>query len=158
MNGIEQTIDYLEGALRQFPGGALRLVLTALLGLIFLWSGVAKARSPWITALAVVDYGVVRRPVIGVAWLVAIGELGLAAMLLIAPTVSSTLTVTAAGIATCAFLLFSVLIARALLAGRSFACACFGSGERLTSKTLVRSSVLALTALACATAGPLGPP
>jgi hypothetical protein len=36
-------------------------VAVALIAIVFLWSGVAKLRSPWLTSMAMVDFGIVRR-------------------------------------------------------------------------------------------------
>lgn len=154
MNGLGQTVEYLETGIRQFPEGSLRLVFIALLGFTFLWSGIAKARSPWNIALAMVDFRVARRPSLPIAWGVVLGELMLATVLLIGPMVSSAFTVVSTVIAGCAFVMFFVLIARALRADLSFACACFGSGdEQLTRKALARSGLLGVLAIACAAAG-----
>jgi hypothetical protein len=158
MNGIGQAVDYLEAGLRQFPEGALRPVLIALLGFIFLWSGIAKARSPWSTAYAIVDFGAVRRPHGFLTWAVIIGELGLATLLLIAPALSSGLVLLSTGIAAVTLLLFVALIARALRTSPGFKCACFGSeGEEISRATMARSASLATVAIGCAAAGSLGP-
>lgn len=157
MNGIGQAVDYLGAGLRQFPEGALRPVLIALLGFTFLWSGIAKTRSPWSTAFALVDFGVAKQPHIPLVWVLIIGELGLGALLLISPVVSSGLVLLATAIAACTLLIFTAFIARALRAGRRFACACFGSdGEEITWTTLIRSVTLAVVAMSCAGAGPIG--
>lgn len=159
MNGLDHTIEYLGRAFREFPQGSLRPVLITMLGLVFLWSGYAKVRSPWNAAFAAVDFGVARRPSLLLAWLVAGGEIVLATALVIAPAMSSGFAIATATAAGFTLLVFCILIARALRAGRSFDCACFGAnnGEGLTSKTLIRSCALAIVAFACGTAGSMGP-
>lgn len=155
MNGIEESLHYLEAGIDQFPDGSLRLVLTALLGLTLLWSGISKARSPWNAAFALVDFGIVQRPQMLLTWSAILGELGIASALLIGPAISPELVQLTTTVAACTLLLFAALIARALLAGRSFACSCFGSeGEEITGATLVRTVTLTLLALCCAAAGP----
>jgi hypothetical protein len=155
LNGIEQLIQSVESGLSQIPTG----VLVVLLGFTFVWSGIAKAQSPWTVALAVVDFGVIKRPSLRLAWTVALGEIVLAAMLLIAPAMSSSFAALAAGSAVFALLVFSFLIVRALRSGRSFACACFGSGDdRLSGSTLARACALGLLAVACTVTSPSGQP
>jgi hypothetical protein len=159
LNGIGQLIEAAESGFSQFPTGVLQPVLVALLGFVFAWSGTAKARSPWTPALAVVNFGVVKQPSLRLAWAIALGEIGLAAILLISPVMSPSLAALAAGSAACVLLAFSLLIARALRSGRSFACACFGSGDdRLSSSTLARASALGLLAVACAAVSHSGRP
>jgi len=158
VNGLGQGIDYLGTGFSQFPEGALRQVLVALLGFTLLWSGFAKVRSPAMTADAMANFGVVTHPSFRLAWGLAIGELVLALSLLIAPAMSSMFLVVSAGLAGSLFLGFSVLIARTLRMDRRFDCACFGSGgEELSRKSLTRASLLALMAWACALAGSSGP-
>jgi hypothetical protein len=159
MGGIEQAAEYLGVGLGQFPEGSLRTALVALVGSIFMWSGLAKARSPWATAYALVDFRLVGRPHIPLAWMVIVGELGLSILLLIAPAISSQLTALAASVAACTCFIFAALVVRALRTERRFECACFGGdGEEITRSTLVRSAMIAFVALSCAVAGPFGPP
>jgi hypothetical protein len=159
VNGLDHTVEYFETGLREFPQGSLRLVLIAMLGLVFVWSGSAKARSPWNAAFAAVDFGVARRPSLRIAWIVAGGELSLAAVLLVSPAISSAFAVAAATVAAITLIVFCALIARALRAGRSFDCACFGAdSEGLSGRTMIRSGTLAVIALACAAAGSFGSP
>jgi Methylamine utilisation protein MauE len=155
LNGIGQLIEAAESGFRQLPAGVLQPVLVALLGFVFAWSGIAKARSPWVPALAIVNFGVAKRPSLRLAWAVALGEIGLAAMLLISPVMSSSFAPLAAGSAAVVLLAFSLLIARALRSGRSFACACFGNGDdRLSNRTLARACALGVLAVACAAVSP----
>jgi multisubunit Na+/H+ antiporter MnhB subunit len=155
MNGFDHLIDYLRTSLSEFSEGPLRPSLMVMLGLTFFWSGYAKVRSPWGAAFAVADFGLVRRPSLALAWLVAGGEVALAVTLAIAPAISPGLAVEASTVAACVLLLFCILIARSLHMGRSFDCACFGAAEGgLTPATLARAVALAVVASGCALAGP----
>ncbi|HYI99402.1 MAG TPA: MauE/DoxX family redox-associated membrane protein [Thermoleophilaceae bacterium] len=159
MNGIEETIELIESAGLALSKSALHPTLIAMIGVVFLWSGTAKARSPWISAFAIAEFGITRQPRIRVAKAAALGELGIAGMLLTAPAVSSEAVGVAAGIATLTLLAFSLLIMLALRAGKSFACACFGDDSApLTSWTLIRSCMLVLVAAVGFATTPASPP
>lgn len=159
MNGIDHILHYLDSGVRQFPEGAVRPVLVVMLGFTFLWSGIAKMRSPWGTAFALVDFRVLKRPSILFAWGLAIGEIVLAFLLVIAPAVSTGFAVAVTGVTACVFIAFSAFIAQALRSHRRFECACFGSGgQELSGKTLVRSAALGAIAIVAGIAGSLGTP
>lgn len=158
MNGIAHIAEYLEAAARQFPEGALRLTLISMLGLVLLWSGSAKARSPRQTAFALVDFGVVKRPGLRLAWGLIVGEFLLGMTLAAGPLLPEALVFVAAVGAAATFTAFSVLIGRSLARGQAVSCSCFGSSEKkLTRTALYRSGALGLVALVCAAAGSLGP-
>jgi len=109
---------------------------------VFAWSGIAKLRHPTRTAMAIVDFGVVRhvRPILGA--LLAAAETLLAALLALGVFPRLVLALTAA-----LLWVFAFVIARSLWAGEHFACFCFGEADdRLSRWTLVRTTTLALLA------------
>lgn len=129
-------------------------VLTWLLAAVFAWSGAVKVARPTRAALALLDFGLVRRvrPRLGLA---AGGfELGLAA-LLVAGFASDALVPVGAGAAAATLALFAALIARGLARGERFACFCFGdASEPLSWRTLARAVALGVAACFVAVASP----
>jgi uncharacterized membrane protein YphA (DoxX/SURF4 family) len=112
------------------------------LALVFAWSGVVKLRRPVSAALAIVDFGLTKRVYPSLGWLVGLGETLLA--LALAAGLFPPLALSGAAIL---LWFFSALIGRSLLAGKSFACFCFGdSGSALSRATLARTGALALFA------------
>lgn len=110
------------------------------LAAVFAISGIAKLRRPTLAAMAIVDFGVVRRarPELGLG--LGLGELALAVALPIVP-------MPAGVIAAVVLWLFAGLIARAILSGAAFPCFCFGETDQVVSRsTLVRTTALALIA------------
>lgn len=130
------------------------------LAAIFVVSGATKVRRPALAAMAMADFGVVRRVRPPLGLLVGLAELGLAAALALgiwADPLARPTAIVAAGV----LWLFALLIARSLQAGDRFACFCFGeSDDRLSGLTLARTAGLALlaTGLALAGAFPTGLP
>lgn len=121
-----------------------RLVLAA----VFLYSGIVKLRSVRLAALALVDFGVVRRlrPRLGLA--LAVYEVLLGIALAASPFDGGSQSWTIAGIAALATLLvFAAGLARALRQGKEFPCFCFGStGGSLSWRTFGRTAALAVAA------------
>lgn len=129
-------------------GGASTLAAVVLAGVLAV-AGVAKLRAPRSTAATFATLGL---PVpAALARAVPVGELGLAALLVLAP---------AAGGAGCLALLaaFSAILVAPLRAGRQVSCGCFGAvgAAPVTRVELVRNGLLGLLAVA-ALAGPLRP-
>lgn len=121
------------------------------LALTFAVSGIAKLRRPTLAAMAMVDFGVLRsvRTEFGLA--LGLGELLLALWLASHAAERASLFVASA-----LLWLFVFLIARQLVAGKTFPCFCFGdSDSSLSSVTLARAQALALLASALAVFTPL---
>ncbi len=140
MSGFETSfllaIDVIKGLAKPNTYG----VAVWFLALIFTWSGIVKLRSPALTAMAMMDFRVVRRvhPRLGLA--LGAVELLLALSLAIRMFPQSSLLIT-----TLLLWLFTLLIARSLWSGESFACFCFGNVDsRLSGTALVRTVSLAI--------------
>lgn len=148
MGGFDWLGDLAESAgaaMRSTPGED---VAAWAIGLVFIWSGVAKLQKPRLAALAMMDFGVVGKPkaahglvfggiecLLGAAALLGVGSA--------APMVAMTALL----------LVFCLIIARALIAGRRFPCMCFGDSEdALSTRTLARTAALALLGLIVVTA------
>ncbi|MGH3144635.1 MAG: MauE/DoxX family redox-associated membrane protein, partial [Rubrobacter sp.] len=117
-------------------------IVVWVLAIVFVWSGVAKLRRPTLAAVAITDFGVVRRvrPRLGSA-------LGGAEVLLALFLVTGFLPMVFLPFTAGLLWLFVLLIARSLIAGDDFACFCFGDGDsRLSRLTLARTVALALLA------------
>jgi hypothetical protein len=113
-----------------------------MLSIVLVWSGFAKLRHLRLVALAIVDFGVSKRPHVSIAVGVAVTELALAIALISGVRQQVTLAV-----ATLLFLVFGSLLAISLRAGRRFPCRCFGGEDTSISfGTLLRSVGLALLA------------
>ncbi|MEV4617404.1 MauE/DoxX family redox-associated membrane protein [Asanoa sp. NPDC049573] len=125
--------------------GVVVATATGTLAAMFATSGVSKLRRPFDSALAMVRFGVLRRirPAAGRA--LGAVELLLAVALVAAPE-PFVATLAAAGV----LAVFTALVAWALAHGRSFECACFGAGERISWITVARN--IAFIALAAAVA------
>lgn len=106
---------------------------------VFIWSGVAKLHRPERAALALVDFGLLRRPVIGAGVALGVFEIALAFSVMTVHPVGSLIAV---GV----FFAFAVVVLRSLAAGRRFPCYCFGGSEEISAWSLFRA--LGLLALA----------
>jgi hypothetical protein len=121
------------------PGSGISVMFLAW---IFAWSGGAKIWHPDRAAVAMVNFGVVRRILAWQGRALGVAEVTLSMVLILLPSL---------GVRLAALLLavFVLLIARSLLRGVSFPCACFGAGdERISVWTLARAVVLASLASA----------
>lgn len=123
------------------------LATTALwgLGFAFGYSGASKLRNVRLTAMTLVDFGVMSRPRAGAGLAVGTYEVALAAALFtgIAGIVPSRIP---AALAVVTLVAFSVLLVRGLRSGADFACNCFGaSSEPISSSDVTRNVVLAAT-------------
>jgi Methylamine utilisation protein MauE len=140
VGGFGLLVSAMANALHQFPGSPSHRITGYLIGLVFAWSGTAKVKRPELVALAMVDFGVVRRPRVAYAWSLIVVELFLAAALITFPV--GWLPLLVAGLL---FWAFTLLIGVALARGASFPCSCFGESETILSwRSLVRSCLLAL--------------
>jgi hypothetical protein len=120
------------------------------LAIIFVWSGVAKLRRPTLAAMAIMDFGVLRRvrPRLGSA--LGAAELSLA-LFLVTGTLPALFLPVTAGL----LWVFALLIGKSLRSGKDFACFCFGDADtRLSRLTLVRTAALAVLASLLAVAWP----
>ena len=142
MNGFESALSLLAKALHLITAPTGYGIAVWILAIVFVWSGVAKLRQPTLAAVAMVEFGVLRRvrPRLGSA--LGAAE-SLLALLLIAGTLPALFLPVTAGL----LWLFVLLIAKSLLSGKDFACFCLGdSDSRLSRLTLVRTGALALLA------------
>jgi hypothetical protein len=115
--------------------GAIRWMLAA----TFVLAGVAKLRRPVLAALAMVDFAVASRVRLWTGSALGAAEVMIAVALVVPP-----LHVFGALSATALLWFFTLLIARALVRGASFSCACFGPLDSPISRTtLLRTSILA---------------
>src|SRR3712207_435418 len=152
MNGFESARSLFAGALQLLSAPTGYGIGVWVLGIIFTWSGVAKLRRPTLAAMAMMDFGVLRRvrPRLGSA-------LGAAELLLAEFLATGVLAGIFLPFAAALLWFFALLIARSLLAGEDFACFCFGDGDtRLSGLTLLRTVTLALLATVLAVARPAG--
>src|SRR5215208_4133817 len=118
------------------------------LAIVFVWSGLAKLRRPALAAMAITDFGVLRkiRPWLGTA-------LGGAELLLALSLIVGVLPIVFLPATAGLLWLFVLLIARSLWSGKEFSCFCFGDADaRISGVTLLRTIALALLASALAVA------
>jgi hypothetical protein len=150
MNGFESALSLIADALRLVTAPAGYGIGVWVLATVFVWSGIAKLRRPALAALAMVDFGVLRRvrPRLGAA-------LGAAELLLALSLATGALPGVVLPATAVLLWIFALLIARSLLAGEDFACFCFGDGDsRLSWPTLARTVTLALLASVLTFAAP----
>jgi hypothetical protein len=148
MNGFAAALALLQGILRTATQPLVYGIAIWFLAGLFAWSGVAKLRRPALAAMAVVDFGVVRRvyPRLGSA--LGATEVFLAVVLVLEVLPQLFLWVTAL-LLWC----FVLLITRSLWSGKRFACFCFGDADSpLSAWTLGRTTGLALLATTLAVA------
>jgi hypothetical protein len=148
VNGFESAISLFAKALDLITAPTGYGIAVWILAIVFAWSGVAKLRRPTLAAVAIRDFGVLRRvrPGLGSA-------LGAAELLVALTLATGTLAVVFLPITAGLLWFFVLLIARSLLSGEDFACFCFGETDsRLSRLTLVRTGALALLATVLAVA------
>jgi hypothetical protein len=110
------------------------------LGLMFVWSGIAKARRPTLAALAMNEFGLTSG--LNRRLAVALGASEIALGVALGSTVLPRLSL---AVSSAALWLFAFLIARSLRRGDRFACFCFGNADAsISSMTLLRALGLAL--------------
>ena len=152
MNGFESALSLLAKALHLVTAPAGYGIAVWILGIVFVWSGVAKLRRPTLAAVAMRDFGILRRvrPRLG-------GALGAAELLLAMCLLTGTLSAVSLPVTAGLLWSFVLLIGRAVISGEDFVCFCFGDGDsRLSRLTLVRTAALALLASILAVAPPTG--
>ena len=142
MSGFESAGALFAGLLRLVTAPVGYGVAVWVLTIIFVWSGAAKLRRPTLAAMAITDFGVLRRvrPRLGSA-------LGGAEVLLALFLATGTLPMLFLPVTTGLLWLFVLLIARSLWSGKKFACFCFGEADsKLSRWTLIRTAALATLA------------
>lgn len=142
MDGLDWVSDAAESVLAVLRAGPGQDIAAWFLGLVFIWSGSAKLRKPRLAALAMADFGVVRRTRRwqGLALGAAESSLGVCVLLSVG-------ALPLVGI-TALLWVFCAVIAKALIAGERFPCLCFGDeASILSSKTLIRALALAILAV-----------
>jgi hypothetical protein len=144
VNGFGSAIALLGQAFDLVTGPAGYGIAIWVLAIIFVWSGLAKLRRPALAAMAINDFGILRRIRPGLGSALGAMELLLALALITATLPVVTLPVTAG-----LLWFFVLLIARSLWLGKDFSCFCFGDADsRLSRVTLVRTIALAVLATA----------
>jgi len=142
VNGFESALSLFAKALHLITAPTGYGIAVWILAIVFVWSGVAKLRQPILAAVAMMNFGVLRRVRPRLGSTLGAAEL-LLALLLITGTLPALFLPVTAGL----LWLFVLLITRSLLAGEDFACFCFGDADsRLSRLTLVRTGALALLA------------
>ena len=144
MNGFGSAIALLTQVFDLVTGPAGYGIAIWVLAVIFAWSGFAKLRRPALAAMAMNDFGILRRvrPNLGRA-------LGAMELLLALSLITGTLLVVILPVTAGLLWFFVLLIARSLWLGKDFSCFCFGDADsRLSRLTLVRTTALALLASA----------
>lgn len=144
MNGFESALSLWAKALSLITAPEGYGIAIWFLAIIFVWSGLAKLRRPALAAMALNDFGILRRvrPRLG-------GALGAVELLLALVLITGTLPVVFLPITAGLLWFFVLLIARSLWSGKDFSCFCFGDADsRLSRLTLFRTTALALLASA----------
>ena len=139
MGGFATAVSFVEPAASAAISPAGVRIAIWILASIFALSGIAKLRQPVEVAIAMVNFGVVRkiRPWLGQG--LGLAEVVISAALIVAPPLG-------VFVSTMLLWLFVFIIARSLVAGRQFPCSCFGAAAPLSRWTLVRTLLLALLA------------
>jgi uncharacterized membrane protein YphA (DoxX/SURF4 family) len=125
--------------------GVVVLVLRLILAGVFLYAGYVKLRDPWqLFAASIASYEIVPMKVGEIIaksfpWF----EIALGAGLLVGRRLLPPAAVLTALVLT----FFNVMLWRAFLQGKEIDCGCFGPGEALTWKTLVRDGSMLAGAL-----------
>jgi hypothetical protein len=144
VNGFGSAIALLAQVFHLVTGPVGYGIAIWVLAIIFVWSGLAKLRRPALAAMAMNDFGILRRirPGLGSA-------LGAVELLLALSLITGTLLVVVLPFTAGLLWFFVLLIARSLWLGKDFSCFCFGDADsRLSRWTLVRTTALALLASA----------
>jgi hypothetical protein len=144
VNGFGSAIGLFAQVFDLVTGPAGYGIAIWVLAIIFVWSGLAKLRRPALAAMAINDFGILRRirPRLG-------GALGAVELLLALSLITGVFLVVTLPFTAALLWLFVLLIARSLWLGKDFSCFCFGDADsRLSRLTLVRTTALALLASA----------
>jgi Methylamine utilisation protein MauE len=148
LNGFVSALSLLSEAVGLLTAPAGYGIAVSVLAIVFVWSGLAKLRRPALAAMAITDFGVLRkiRPWLGSA-------LGGAELLLAVSLIVGVLPIVFLPVTAGLLWFFVLLIAKSLWSGKEFSCFCFGDADaRISRVTLVRTIALALLASALAVA------
>ena len=109
------------------------------LGLVLLYAGYAKLRQPWISFAATIEGYKILPPdaVIFVSRTLPWFEVALGSLLLLGVWLRWV-----AAIASALLLVFFAILVRSYALGMDIDCGCFGPGEKLSWKTLLRDGLL----------------
>ena len=123
------------------------LVLRIVLAAVFVYAAWSKLRQPWLLfAMAIDAYGVLPQwAVMALARALPWFELVLGILLLTGIWLRHTATVASALLA-----VFFAVMLRSYAKGLQIDCACFGFGEAISLKTLLRDGLLVLSSVALA--------
>lgn len=148
MNGFEILFSLVNDFYRFLTGATGYGTVLWFLAAIFAWSGLVKLRRPTSAAMSMVDFGIVHRVQPALGWSLGAVELSLAVVLALKLYPQLTLL-----LAAMLLWLFTIVIARSLWRGDTFACFCFGETDSELSRwTLLRTGTLALLATLIASA------
>ncbi len=151
MHGFGAAAAFLKDALSPLSDAHYHGVGVAVLAIVFAWSSAAKIHRPMLAAMALVDFGIVRKVARWHGTALGVGE-GILAIALVSG-LAADVSLTAA---TVLLWFFVAIIAGQLLAGRTFACFCFGDSDSVLSRwTLARTGALAVLAALLAAFAPL---
>lgn len=123
------------------------LILRVALAVVFVYAAWSKLRQPWLLfAMAIDAYGLLPQwAVMTLARALPWVELGLGILLLTGLCLRQ-----AAVVASALLMVFFGVMLRSYAKGLQIDCACFGLGEAISLKTLLRDGVLVLSAVALA--------
>lgn len=151
MHGFSAAAALLKDALSPLSDAHYHGVGVAVLAIVFAWSSAAKIHRPLLAAMALVDFGIVRKVRRWHGTALGVGEGVLAIALVSGLAADASLTA-----ATILLWFFVAMIAGQLLTGRTFACFCFGDADSVLSRwTLARTGALAVLAMLLAAFAPL---
>jgi len=148
LNGFGSALSLVANAIHLLTAPAGYGIAVWILAIVFVWSGLAKLRRPTLAAMAMHDFGILRkvRSRLGAA-------LGGVELLLALVLITGTLPVVFLPVTAGLLWFFVLLIAKSLWSGKDFSCFCFGDADaRVSRLTLVRTVALALLASALAVA------
>lgn len=147
---LSEGLDWAGRTLGTPEGGG---ILVWLLAGVFLFSGAVKLRHPQRAAVALADFGVIRRVTWRPGAVLGAFELALG-LALVAGFAAGGVLMPASVIATVVLVVFSTVLVRSLRRGDQFACFCFGSEAGLSRRDVARTSALACLALLLSATAP----
>jgi uncharacterized membrane protein YphA (DoxX/SURF4 family) len=125
--------------------GIVVLLLRFVLAGIFIYAGYVKLRDPWqLFAASIASYEIIP---MGMAEIVAKAFPWVEVAIGVGLLIGWRLLPAAAAATSLLLVFFNVMLWRAFLQGKEIDCGCFGPGEALTWKTLVRDGSMLLGAL-----------
>jgi len=128
------------------PGTDIPLVLTWLVGALFVYSGLMKVQSPERATEIVRAYGVDYAPGAQPGFTVGIAEVALGGFAWVGPSVSRTIWVSSLALILLALSTFTAGQLRSLSLGRIHPCGCFGEETPVSRHTLLRTAAILVVA------------